>query len=360
MSENKSSDDSQFEPDFEAYEKAFDESFTRESKKFEEIKKKELIIALYGSVNSGKSSTINALTGQKIADVKAVAGWTPEIKLYPFKKNVWISDTPGLEDINEENSARAQEFVEKDADIILFFINAAVGASKPTVDAYKKLSESDKPIIVVLNKIDSLTPDEQEEMEQDIKDKMGVKVVPISARDNIDIDVLHQNILEILESEGKELLYLKVSKYKDKEVDIWITGAAISAAGIGAIPIPGADIIPLTTLQVGLAMKIAFIYECEVKKKDVMQLLAATVMGSIGRQIYRWGIQVLKGAGYLGGPFGEGAVVAIAAGVAGSVTYGFGHACKAYYKSGMTLELEGVGEIFRNMEKSMQKWYKKP
>lgn len=354
MSENKSSDSSQFEPDFEAYKKAFDESFERESKKFEEIKKKELIIALYGSVNSGKSSTINALTGQKIADVKAVAGWTPDVKLYPFKENVWISDTPGLEDINEENSARAEEFVEKDADIILFFINAGVGASKPTVDAYNELQDLGKPIIVVLNKIDILTLDEQGEMEQDIKDKMGVKVVPISARNNTGIDVLHRNILEILESVGKELLYLKVSKYKDEQVDKWITGATISAAGLGAIPIPGADMIPLTALQVGLAMKIAFIYECEVTKKDVMQLVAATVTGSVGRQIYRWGIQGLKAAGWVGGPISEVPVMVVAAAVAASVTYGFGHACKAYYKSGMTLDLDGLGDIFRDMAKQHQ------
>ena len=353
MSENKSSDNSQFEPDFEAYEKAFDESFERESEKFEEIKKKELIIALYGSVNSGKSSTINALTGQKIADVKAVAGWTPDVKLYPFPKheNVRISDTPGLEDINEENSARAEEFVEKDADIILFFINAGVGASKPTVDAYNELYALGKPIIAVLNKIDILTPDEQEEMEQDIKDKMGVKIVPISARTNTGIDVLHRNIVEILESVGKELLYLKISKYKEEQVDFWIKGAAISAAGVGAIPIPGIDMIPLTALQVALAMKIAYVYDEEVTKEDVMQLVAATVTGSIGRQIYRWGIQGLKAAGWLGGPLGEGVVMAVAAGVAASVTYGFGHACKAYYKSGMTLELDVLGDTFRNMAK---------
>ena len=100
MANNKSSDDSQFEPDFEAYEKAFEESFTKESKKFEEIKKQKLIISLYGTVNSGKSSTVNALTGQKLADVKAIAGYTKEIKLYEFKENVYITDTPGLDDIN--------------------------------------------------------------------------------------------------------------------------------------------------------------------------------------------------------------------------------------------------------------------
>ena len=354
MAKNKSSADSQSKPDYEAYEKVFDKSFARESEKFEEIKKKKLIIALYGSVNSGKSSTINALTGQKIADVKAVAGWTPDVELYPFPEdeNVLISDTPGLEDINEENSARAEEFVEKDADIILFFLNAGVGASKPTVDAYNELYTLGKPIVTVLNKIDILTSDEQEEMEQDIKDKMGVKVVPISARNNKGIDVLHRNIVEILESpEGKDILYLKVSKFKEEHVDKWITGAAITAAGLGAIPIPGIDMIPLTALQVALAMKIAYVYDEEVTKKDVMQLVGATVTGTIGRQIYRWGIQGLKAAGWLGGPLGEGVVMAVAAGVAASVTYGFGHACKAYYKNGMTLELDVLGDTFRNMAK---------
>ncbi len=196
-----------------------------------------------------------------------------------------------------------------------------------------------------------LTRDEQEEMEQDIKEKTGTKIVPISALENRGIGVLHRNILDILETQGKDLLYLKISKFKDGQVDIWIKGAAITAAGFGAIPIPAADMLPLTTLQVGLAMKIAFIYECEVTKNDVMQLVAVTVTGSLGRQIYRGAIQILKGLGWLGGPIGAGAVIAAAAGVAASVTYGFGHACKAYYKSGMTLDLDGVSDIFKNMEK---------
>ena len=360
MAKNKSSADSQFEPAFEAYKKTFDESsdesFAEESEKFEEIKKKKLIIALYGSVNSGKSSTINALTDQPLASVKAVAGHTDEIRVYKFTKdeNVWIADNPGLDDINEENSAQAKKFIQEGADIILFFFNAGVGASKSTVDAYEELQGLDKPIIAILNKIDMFHNNEQEEMEQDIKEKTGAKVVSISAYDKRGIDVLHGKIMEILKLEGKELLYLKVSKFKDELVDEWITGVAISAAGVGAIPIPGIDMIPLTALQVALAIKIAYVYDEEVTKKDVMRLVGATVTGSIGRQIYRWGIQGLKAAGWLGGPLGEGVVMAVAAGVAASVTYGFGHACKAYYKSGMTLELDGLdglGDTFRNMAK---------
>ncbi len=356
MAKDKSSDDSRFEPDFGAYNKAFEESFSKEEWEFEEIKKQHLIISLYGTVNSGKSSTINALTGKNLADVQAEAGHTKEIRLYKFLENVFITDTPGLDDIDEENSARAQEFVEEDTDIIIFFFNAGVGASRSVVSAYQKLQSLGKPIIPVLNKVDILTSDEQDQMKRDIKEKSGAKIVPISARDNINIDLLDRNIVEILESRGKDLLYLKLSKFKDEQVDTWIKGTAITAAGIGAIPFPGADMLPLTALQVRLGLKIAFIYDREVTKKDVMQLVAATVTGGIGRQIYRFGIQALKAAGWLGGPISEGAVMAVAAGIAASVTYGFGHACKAYYKSGMELDLDRVGEIFRDMEKQ----YKKP
>ena len=351
---NMSSADSQFELALRDLQEAFDESFIGESEKFGEIKNQKLIMALYGSVNSGKSTTINALTGRKLADVKAIAGYTEEIQLYRFSKNVYIADTPGLEDINEEKSKLTQKFIERDTDIILFFFNGGVGASKSTVDAYKGLQALGKPIIAVLNKIDSLKLDAQKEMEQDIKDKTGAKLVPISARDNIGIDVLHRSIVEILEFQGNDLFFFKVSKFKEEQVDKWIKDAADDAMSLATIPIPGVDLMPLTRLQVGLVMKVAFIYECQVKKKDVMQLFAATVTGSTGRQIYRWGIQGLKAVGWLGGLLGVGVVMNVAAKTAGSVTYGFGHVCKAYYKSGMTLDLDVAGEIFGNMAKQYQ------
>ena len=346
------------EPDVEGYEKALEESFEKESEKFEEIKKKKLVISLYGNVNIGKSSVINALTGRKLANVRAIAGWTTKIKLYPLTENAYISDTPGLDDVTEENSKRAEEFVEQDADIIIFFLDANVGPTRSAVDAYLRLHSLGKPIIVVLNKIDLIEPDDQRDVEQQIQDVMKVKAVPISAKKNIGIDFLHREIMEILESKEKDLLYVKISKFKDEQVDKWITGAAISAAGVGAIPVPGADMPLLTGIQIGLAMKIAYIYNCEVTKEDVMQLVAATVTGGIGRQIFRAAIQALKLAGWLGGPFGAGAVMVLAASIAGSVTYGFGHACKAYYKGGMTLDLGEVGKIFREMQKKKQSWGK--
>lgn len=351
-----SSSDSQSGPDFDAYQHAYERGFDQEHEKFEQTVKQKLIISLYGDVNSGKSSLVNALTGMRLADVSAEAGRTREVKLYKLREDVYVSDTPGLNDINEDNSKRAQEFVEKDdTDIILFVFNSGVGAAKPTVDAYKNLCGLEKPIIAVLGKSDVLTSEELAQMKRDIHEKSGAAVLPVSARENTGIEDLHKAIIQFLEVNGKHLLYLKVSRYKDKQVDNWIKGAALTAFGIGSIPIPGADMLPLTALQIGLAMKIAYVYGCKVTKKDVLQVVAATVTGGVGRQVYRWSIQGIKALGWAGGPLGTGAVAAAAGAIAASVTYGFGHACKKYYRSGMTIEIPELEGIFSEMQKRYHK-----
>ena len=141
----------------------------------------------------------------------------------------------------------------------------------------------------------------------------------------------------------------KVLREKEKEVAKWIKGATATAAGIGALPIPGSDIVPLTTLQVGLAMKIAFIYDIKPSKDDVMKLIASTVTGNVGKQIARTAITLLKAAGWIpGNQLLEVTICGIAASVAASLTFGFGWACNAYYKSGMTIDLGEIKDVFEN------------
>ncbi|MGH4050008.1 MAG: GTPase [Clostridium sp.] len=342
----------------EFYKEQFEESFDNENLKYEEITKSKLIISLIGDVNSGKSSTINALTGRKLSDVSAFAGETKDVKFYKYSDNVFIEDTPGLNDINQEVSRKAVESVDKDSDIIMLFFNAAVGASKPIVDTYHRLKKLNRPIIIVLNYIDiwyengRLTDYESyNTVISQIESETGQKVIPISARKNINIDKLSNKIVESLQYEGKDLLFLKISRYKEENVKGWINGAAVSAFGIGLIPIPGADIIPLTTLQVALALRIAYIYNCKATKNDVMSLVGSTITGSFGKQLFKLGIQSLKGLGWLGGPLGEGAVMALAGAVASSVTFAFGWACNAYYKSGMQMDLGEMGQIFKDKYK---------
>lgn len=173
------------------------------------------------------------------------------------------------------------------------------------------------------------------------------KVIAISAKKGVGIKRLNEKIVNLLEGNGKEVLYSKVSKFKETQVSSWINTAAVSSFGVGIIPLPCADMIPLTTIQVGLAIKIAYIYDCKIDKEDVMTLIGSTITSSIGKQLFKLGVQGLKALGWLGGPFGVGATATLAGTIAASITYGFGWACNAYYKSGMTLNLGILGKIYK-------------
>jgi len=334
--------------------------FDEEEKKVDEQFALKLIISMFGNVNSGKSSLINALTGIKYSDVKSVPGWTKEINLYPFPNfpNVIIADIPGLEDINEDVAQRAREFVEQDADIMLFVLNASVGLTKPEKDAFENLRNQGYEIVVVLNKIDTVDEAEREDLINYIKTNlnldMAIPFCATSAKTEEGIGELTETIAEILHKKGKDLLFAKIARYKDRIVDNWIIGATISAFGIGAIPIPLSDIIPLTALQVGLIIKIARTYGVDLSQEDVKWFISQVAVGKIARTIYR---QVLKSIGDALAETVAAPIVAalIAGGIAAGTTYGIGKAAKAYYRSGAKIPLKEAVQIYKESYKTLEK-----
>lgn len=350
--------------DFDAhnYQSEFEKEFDKQQADFENVRQTKLTFSLVGTVNTGKSSTINALFGKELSEVNATAGWTKGVKLFKLTENVIIADTPGLQDINEEVSKKADEFIEKDTDVILFFLNAAVGITnqeKKAIDAYKKLN---RPLLLILNKVDiwyegSILSEKDSYLQtiNQIHEMTDMYPIPISSKKGMGIETLHTEIVRVIETSGKDLLYAKASIFKEDMVKKWINGATASAAAIGAIPIPGSDIVPLTALQVGLSMKIAYIYDCEVTKADVMKLIGSTITGSVGKKLFRGAITVMKGLGWFGGPIGEGAVMALAASIAAATTYAFGCACNIYYKNGMQIDLGDLGIFY---EKAYEKYKK--
>lgn len=353
------------EMDANAYEYAARSIVEKNIEEFEKTVRTKLVISLIGDANAGKSATINALTGRKLSSVSPISGWTKEITLHQYAEDVFIADTPGLHDTQTaEVAANAKKFVQDDADIILFFVNAASGRTPAEAEAFKAILRLGKPIIVVLNKVDTIALEDVPGVIRDLRVRFGYHlIVGISATQDINIKTLAREIEKILQEKGKDLLFLKIVKDKDEKVKIWITGAAITAVGLGALPIPGSDIVPLTALQVGLCLKIAYIYNCKVTKGDVMNLISSTVTGAVGKSLFRQAIKLM--GGFLATvTAGMSAVItsAVAAGIAGAMTYGLGWAANAYYKSGMTMDLGEVGDIYTqafnsymNEEKSRRK-----
>jgi [FeFe] hydrogenase H-cluster maturation GTPase HydF len=120
-------------------------------------------IAIFGRRNAGKSSILNALTGQDLAVVSDVKGTTTDpvykaMELLPLGPVVMI-DTPGLDDVGDLGAmrvAQAQKVLRK-ADIVIMVCDA----TQPFCEIEEKLIQSVKernlPAVVVWNKVDLLS-----------------------------------------------------------------------------------------------------------------------------------------------------------------------------------------------------------
>lgn len=122
-------------------------------------------IGLFGRRNAGKSSLINALTGQNIAVVSDVLGTTTDpvlkaMELLPLGP-VMIIDTPGLDDEGELGMLRvkkANQIVNK-TDLALVVVDSLSGKTRFEEELIEKLENKKIPFIVVYNKADLKEPE---------------------------------------------------------------------------------------------------------------------------------------------------------------------------------------------------------
>ena len=117
-------------------------------------------ISFFGKRNAGKSSMVNAITGQQLSVVSAVKGTTTDpvkraMELLPLGPVV-IIDTPGLDDEGELGSLRVQkakQILEK-TDIAVLVVDKTEGMSTCDEELIRELEERRIPYLLVFNKID--------------------------------------------------------------------------------------------------------------------------------------------------------------------------------------------------------------
>ncbi|MDW0112020.1 50S ribosome-binding GTPase [Sporosarcina saromensis] len=313
----------------------FDKIFDEKSTEINEQLESEILIAMIGDVNAGKSSTINRLMASEVAQVGAKPGETQEIKKFVYKDKIIFVDTPGLDDIYSEHSAETLKFY-KQADVILFFLNAAgTVLSEAELLSLKKIAKVNKDLILVLNKIDAA--DDIPVLVKYVQDHTGYEypVTPISSRTGENIHLLQKEVLTLLESKKKDILMAANMADKSTIANRWILGAGASAATIGAVPIPGSDFVPLTALQVSLMLKLSTLYGKPISKDNAKELIIATIVGNIGKTVFRQVIKIVPGAGMVAG-----------ASVAGAMTIALGQAVKYAHENDIDLTPKALKPIY--------------
>ena len=124
-------------------------------------------IGIFGKRNAGKSSLINAITGQNLAIVSEAKGTTTDpvykaMELLPLGP-VRIIDTPGIDDEGVLGSLRIQKAYQvlNKTDIALVIIDAAVGPSAEDLRLIKRINTKKIPLLIVINKCETINEDKK-------------------------------------------------------------------------------------------------------------------------------------------------------------------------------------------------------
>ena len=126
-------------------------------------------IAFFGRRNAGKSSLVNAVTGQELAIVSDIRGTTTDpvyksMELLPLGPVV-IIDTPGIDDEGElglKRVGKTRQVLNK-ADLAVLVVDAVEGISSWEEEMIRLFEKKEIPYLVVYNKMDLLTGKSEQE-----------------------------------------------------------------------------------------------------------------------------------------------------------------------------------------------------
>ena len=161
-------------------------------------------VSIVGRPNVGKSTLINSLINRKVAITSNKMGTTRANIFGIYNEEdyqIVFVDTPGIgkasSRLNEVLNSKAYQAMEND--IVLFIVDIASGFGPNDEKILEKLKKDEKPVILVLNKIDDIKKDKLFEQVINLKDKYDfLDIVPISA-------LKEKNIKELLKVIKKHL-----------------------------------------------------------------------------------------------------------------------------------------------------------
>ena len=158
-----------------------------------------LHIGFFGCRNAGKSSVVNAVTGQDLALVSDVAGTTTDpvskaMELLPLGPVVMI-DTPGIDDVGglgEMRVARTRRVLNK-TDCAVLIADITKGLNDSDRELIALFKEKDIPYVIAMNKCD-LAPDSE----------LPENAIAVSAKNGTNIYELKERIAAAVKSDKPE------------------------------------------------------------------------------------------------------------------------------------------------------------
>lgn len=202
-------------------------------------------IAILGRRNVGKSSVINAITGQDIAIVSDIKGTTTDpvskaMEILPLGACL-LTDTPGLDDYGELGAKRVEKTLKvlEKTDIALVVadissltcrdLNSRYGMSPDEEQLVSLIEEKKLPYIIVLNQTDRLDLEKTEEIRGIIAAKNpGIPVKLVSTVEKTGIEGL-KDAISLLVPEPSAKLDITGGLVNENEIAVLVTPIDSSA-----------------------------------------------------------------------------------------------------------------------------------
>ncbi len=167
------------------------------------------VVAIVGRPNVGKSTLFNALAGERISIVQDTPGVTRD-RIYAdvewLNRPFTIIDTGGLEpeskDIMLSMIREQAEIAMETADVILFLVDVREGLVETDLQIANLLRRSKKPVVLVVNKVDSF-----QKFEADVYEFCNLGIgdpIPISAASRLGIGDMLDRVIAYFPDNAEE------------------------------------------------------------------------------------------------------------------------------------------------------------
>jgi predicted GTPase len=338
-------------------------------------------LMILGRRGAGKSSLVNAIFGRRMAAVGSVLSETGRPVWYSYQGpqgEMKILDTRGLGDRTRPEAANFQDaldevraaLADEGPDAILFLckakdVDSHIAQDVANIQAVRAFIAErhryETPVVAVVTQVDELDPKrveppyENETKRRNIETAVrtlqealtesGIalaRAIPVSTYaeyesdaegvprvyDNYwNVEELVDYLVEVLPRSAQvQMARLAQLRGVQEKLARKMTAAAAAVAGaIGAAPIPVADILPITGVQIGLIAGIAYLSGREMSKAAAREFLGALGVNVGAAFALREGARALAKFVF------PGAGSAVSAGVAFAGTWGIGEAAVAYF-----------------------------
>ncbi len=300
-----------------------------------QLKNGDYNVTLFGAGSSGKTSIARSLLKSIIGKTSPTIGTTKEITSYKIripilKRNINIIDTPGLFEPSLKGEEREKLTIlqASNSDLIIFVLDQDINKYEDYL--IKEFLKIGKKLIVVLNKCDLRSQEENNIIKENIRSIISSKQNSISVVKTIaspqsfintkseilnrlpEVSNLFMEIIKTLDNNGEELLadnilfrsnklgikskkfiteqrYLTANKVINKF--IWITGGAVLVN-----PLPGLDFLTTSTVNIQMIIELSKIYDIKLTKKEAKDLSKELITALAKLGIIKGGLSIISSA----------------------------------------------------------------